>query len=147
MTQSNPYKIVVAIIMYIDLLLHFFCLHVYIGEVLYCPYYKRPVLRLPKALLFSGICSSCYWHMCHLFVMLMTHDNLCKPTPVKQVVAVTIVILSNICCAWTMYLCTDYVLIISGASIFVGALLFCDNLQTHWGSFYWVGASNRDITV
>ena len=53
---------------------------------------------------------------CHLCVIgdvysvLLTHDNLSKSTPVKhEVVVAVIVILSNICCAWTMYLCMDSV--------------------------------------
>ena len=58
----------------------------------------------------------------------LSHDNLRKPTPVKQVVLVTIVILSNICRAWTtcMYLCMDYVKFLSGApgvSILWGATI------------------------
>ena len=43
------------------------------------------------------------------YSVLLTHDNLCKPTLVKQVVMAAIVILNSICRAWTMYLRMDSV--------------------------------------
>ena len=51
-------------------------------------------------------------HVCVIggtYSVLLTHDNLCKPTAVKQVVGAAIVILSNVCRDWTMYLCMDSV--------------------------------------
>ena len=43
------------------------------------------------------------------YSVLLTHDKLCKPTPIKQVVVTAIVFLSNICRAETMLLCMDSV--------------------------------------
>ena len=66
------------------------------------------------------------------YSVLPIQDNFCKPTPAKQVVVAVIVVLSNICHAWTMYLCMDpvkFLLEAPGASI-----LFCDNLQAHLGA-------------
>ena len=86
---------------------------------------------LPRTLLFHAIC---HRGTCRV---LQTHDNLHKPTPVKQVVVAAIVILNNICHAWTMYLFMDslqFLLEASGASCFVGALLFGDKFQTHLGA-------------
>ena len=49
--------------------------------------------------------------VCHrgAYSVLLTHDNLFKPTPAKQVVVTAIVILNNICRGWTMYLWMDSV--------------------------------------
>ena len=74
----------------------------------------------------------------------LSHDNLRKPTPVKQVVLVTIVIFSNICRAWTtcMYLCMDYVKFVLGApgvSILWGCNYLMTTYRPIWGRFYEVG--------
>ena len=47
---------------------------------------------LPRALLFRAICASM-----GAYSVLLTHDNLCKSTSVKQVVVAAVVILSNLC--------------------------------------------------
>ena len=77
-------------------------------------------------------------------------DNLCKSTPAKQVVVAAIVILSNICRAWTMYLCMDsvkFLLEAPGASILWGATILWRDADPFWGTSIRTGASNRDITV
>ena len=66
--------------------------------------------------------------VCHrdTYSVLLTYDNFCKPTPVKQVVVAAIVILSNIYHAWTMHLCMDsakFLLEVPGTSIFQGATI------------------------
>ena len=58
--------------------------------------------------------------------VLLTHNDLFKSTPVKQVVMNAIVNLSNICRAWYMYLCMDSVMFsfeALGASILWGATI------------------------
>ena len=78
------------------------------------------------------------------YSVLLTHDDLCKVTPVKQVVVAAIVILSNICCAWTMYLCMDsvkFLLEVPGTSILWGCYYFVTTCRPIWG------ASIRDMRV
>ena len=57
---------------------------------------------------FEGTSIPCH-SMCHgyAYSVLLTYDCLNKPKPVKQVVVAVMVILSNRCCVWTMYLCMD----------------------------------------
>ena len=93
-SQSNPYKIVKAILMYIGVLIYFCCMYVYIGEVLYCPYYKRPALRHYQRRFYSLP----FVRHKDTYSVLLTHDNLCKPTQVKQVVVAAIVILTTMWC-------------------------------------------------
>ena len=72
------------------------------------------------------------------FSCVLTYDGLNKPKTVKQVWVATIVILSNSSfkgvfnCACVYAFCE---VPIKGAQrfYFVGALLFCDNVQTHLG--------------
>ena len=71
-------KIVEAILMYISVLIYFCCMHVYIGEVLYCPYDKRPALRHYRRRFYSVP----FVRHKDTYSVLLTHDNLCKPTPV-----------------------------------------------------------------
>ena len=67
--------------------------------------------------------------------MLLTHDNLCKPTPVKQVFVAAIVILSNMYFFNVFgYRFRQVLIKRAGHFCFVGALLFCDKLQTHLGA-------------
>ena len=80
-------------------------------------------------------------HFCVIgdaYSVLLTHDNLTKSTPVKhEVFVAVIVILSNICCAWTMYLCMDFIKFLleaPGASIVWWCYYFVNNLQTHFGA-------------
>ena len=84
------------------------------------------------------------------YSVLLTYDNFCKPTPVKQVVVAAIVSLSNIFRAWTMYLCMNsvkFLLEAPDASILWGRYYFVTTCRPIWGCFYCVGASNTDITV
>ena len=72
----------------------------------------------------------------------LTDDNLCKPAPAKRVVETAIVILSNICRAWTMYMCMDsgkYLLRALSASISWGRYYFVINCRPIRGRFYEVG--------
>ena len=101
-------------------------------QIPYCPYSKRSVLR--------------HYQGCFYFVpfvsdrsaysMLLTHDDLCKPIQVKQLVVADIVILSayvviELCiCVWFC----QVIIRSAGHFYFVWALLFCDNLQTHLGT-------------
>ena len=99
----------------------------------YCPHQKRPALRHYRERFYSMP------FVCHrgAYSVLLTHDNLCEPTPVKQVAA--IVILSNICRAWTTYLCMDsvkFLLEAPGASILWGHYYFVTTGRSIWGYFY-----------
>ena len=113
--------------MYIGVLIYFCCMYVYIGEVLYCPYYKRPALRHYQRRFYSLP----FVRHKDTYSVLLTHDNLCKPTQVKQVVVAAIVILTTMWCGWTMNLYIDsvkFLLEAPGASIL-------------WRRFYLVTAS------
>ena len=60
------------------------------------------------------------------YSVLLTYDYFNKPTNVQQVVLATIVILSNACRTWTMYLCMDslkFVLDAPGVSILLGTTI------------------------
>ena len=73
------------------------------------------------------------------YSVLLTHDNSCKPTPVKQVVVAAIVILSNICRASTMYVCMDsakFLLEAPGTSILWRRYYFVITCRPIWGHFY-----------
>ena len=68
----------------------------------------------------------------------------------KQVVVAATVILSNICRAWTMYLCMDsvkFLLEVPGSSILWGHFYFVTIADPFWGASIRQGASNRDIKV
>ena len=93
---------------------------------------------LPGALLFHAIFAS-WGPRRDAYILLMTHDNFCKHTPVKQVVVAAIVILNNICRAWTIYLCMDsakFLLEAPGASILWGRYYFVTTCRPIWGRFY-----------
>ena len=77
----------------------------------------------------------------------LSHTNslISQPSAVNQVAVAPIVISTNTCCVWTMYLCmhsVTFVLgapgakILTGVFLFSGTLLMCDNLQTLFGCFY-----------
>ena len=73
------------------------------------------------------------------YSVLLTHDNLCNPTPVKQVGVTAIVILTNICRASTMHLCMDsikFLLEAPGASILWGCYYFVTTCKPIWGCFF-----------
>ena len=95
------------------------------------------VLSLLEAPSAKTLLSTEYWgrfysvpcvHHRGAYSVLLTHDNLCKPTPVTQVVVANIVILSNVCLAWTMYLCMDS----------VKFLLEVPDASILWGRYYLV---------
>ena len=59
------------------------------------------------------------------------------PTPVKQVVVAAIVTLSNICRAWTMYLCMDsvkFLLEVPSASILWRPYYFVTTPRPFWNA-------------
>ena len=98
---------------------------------------------LSRALLFQA--SECTMHG-SAYRVLLTYDCLNKPKPVKQVVVAAMVIFSNGCHVWTMYLCMDsmkFVSDASGASIVWGHYYFV----TICRSFCGVLLLGRDITV
>ena len=73
------------------------------------------------------------------YSVLPTHNNLCKRTPVKQVVVAAIVILNNIYHARTMYLCMDFVKFLleePGTFILWGHYYFVTTCRPIWGRFY-----------
>ena len=58
-------------------------MHVYIGEVLYCPYDKRLTIRHYRRRFYSVP----FVRHKDTYSVLLTHDNLCKLTPVFRGVA------------------------------------------------------------
>ena len=75
------------------------------NQIPYCPYKEHSALRHYRGRFYSVP----FVRHRGAYSVLLTHDNSCKPTPVKQTVLAAIVILNNICHVWTMYLCMDSV--------------------------------------
>ena len=78
--------------------------------------------------------------------VLLTYDCLNKPKPVKLVLVATMVILSNRCRFWPMYLCMDsvkFVLEAPGASIVWGRYYILLTSRPFGGGWWgWWGSAN-----
>ena len=80
-----------------------------------------------------------------------------KPPPLNQIILAVIVIFSNTCRIWTMYLCMDSLKIVleaSGAKAHTVTLIFYEGANIlwqfadpFWGASIRAGASNRDTGV
>ena len=73
------------------------------------------------------------------YSVLLTYAYFNKPANVNEAVFAAIVILSNVCRAWTMYLCMDslnFVLYAPGASVLMGRYYFVIMNRPIWGRFY-----------
>ena len=104
------------------------------GMIPHCPHYKHAALRHYLGHFYSVP----FVRDRGTYSVLLTHDNLCKPTQVKQDVVPVILILSNICRAFTMYLCMDsvkFLLEAPDASILWGRYYFVTTCRLIWGVF------------
>ena len=101
-------------------------------------YRNVPIWNAPRWDTFDGASIPCHsvrheGALCAMRALIkcyFTYDCLKKPKPAKQVVVAAMVILSNRCRVWTMYLCLDSIkFVFKSTRCFncVGAISFCDN--------------------
>ena len=101
-TKANCMKCVLAIYCYFSLKYMHFTTKLKVS-------YRNVPIRSPQALRHYQVCFYSVPFLRHrgAYSVLLTHDNSCKRTPVKQFVVAVIMILSNIFRAWIMYLCIE----------------------------------------